>query len=201
MKVVVAAVRPTPILWWRASGLASPTEVPASTLPASWDGARSRQDRFEKCGFTALERAHQRNAPWTISLGTSDVLSHCRLLVWSSAHDWVGDCDAPPVPTIWQAGKSRCGDEHMPTGPAHATRRSELSTTAANGCAATALPSPESTAYRPGRSSRLSNPAAMLTPTWPCKLSGCSAIEFAEPPTSTLPPTPTPSVALPCAPT
>src|SRR5580693_10541314 len=34
MKVVVAAVRPTPILWWRASGLESPTEVPASTLPA-----------------------------------------------------------------------------------------------------------------------------------------------------------------------
>src|ERR1043165_9124731 len=34
MKVVVAAERPTPILWWRASGLASATEVPASTLPA-----------------------------------------------------------------------------------------------------------------------------------------------------------------------
>src|SRR5437764_14167898 len=34
MKVVVAAEMPTPILWWRASGLASPTEVPASTLPA-----------------------------------------------------------------------------------------------------------------------------------------------------------------------
>src|SRR5476649_159445 len=34
MKVVVAAVRATPILWRRASGLESPTEVPASTLPA-----------------------------------------------------------------------------------------------------------------------------------------------------------------------
>src|SRR5207237_10654983 len=34
MKLVVAAVRPTLILWWRASGLASPKEVPASTLPA-----------------------------------------------------------------------------------------------------------------------------------------------------------------------
>src|SRR5580692_6153764 len=34
MKLVVAAVTPTPILWWRASGLESPTEVPASTLPA-----------------------------------------------------------------------------------------------------------------------------------------------------------------------
>src|ERR1700687_5210920 len=34
MKVVVAALSPTPILWRRASGLASPTEVPASTLAA-----------------------------------------------------------------------------------------------------------------------------------------------------------------------
>ncbi len=40
--------------------------------------ARARQYGFKKCGFTALERAHQRNAPWTT--GTSDVLSHCRLL-------------------------------------------------------------------------------------------------------------------------
>src|SRR6476469_10483139 len=34
MKLVVAALKPTPILWLRASGLESPTEVPASTLPA-----------------------------------------------------------------------------------------------------------------------------------------------------------------------
>src|ERR1700730_1140426 len=34
MKLVVAAARLTPILCWRASGLESPTEVPASTLPA-----------------------------------------------------------------------------------------------------------------------------------------------------------------------
>src|SRR5436305_9727478 len=34
MKVVVAAVSPTPILWRRASGVESPTELPASTLPA-----------------------------------------------------------------------------------------------------------------------------------------------------------------------
>jgi hypothetical protein len=38
------------------------------------DRARSREDGFEKSGFTALERAHQRDAPWTS--GTSDVLSH-----------------------------------------------------------------------------------------------------------------------------
>jgi hypothetical protein len=33
-------------------------------------------------------------------------LSHCRLLGWSSALDWVGGQDAPPPPTIWQAGKT-----------------------------------------------------------------------------------------------
>jgi len=54
--------------------------------------------------------------------------------------------------------------------------------------------------YLPGRSSRLSSPAATLRPTWPCTLSGCSAIELLEPPTSKLPPTPTPTDALPWAP-
>src|ERR1700674_1430208 len=52
------------------------------------DGAGARQYRFKKCGFTALEWAHQCNAPGTA--GTSDVLSHRRLLIWSSALDWVG---------------------------------------------------------------------------------------------------------------
>jgi hypothetical protein len=52
------------------------------------DGAGARQYRFKKCGFTALEWAHQCDAPWTA--GTSDVLSHRRLLIWSSALDWVG---------------------------------------------------------------------------------------------------------------
>src|SRR5260370_7940646 len=88
MKLVVAAVRPTPILWWRASGLASPTEVPASTLPARgiapvraiiasrsvvlplWNGPTSAMHR-----------------------GPRGLLTSCpirRLLIWSSALDWVG---------------------------------------------------------------------------------------------------------------
>src|SRR3954464_5109425 len=66
------------------------------------DGASSRQDRFEKCGFTALERAHQRNAPWTS--GTSDVLSHSPP-PWCGARPMIGsaNADALPVPEIWQA--------------------------------------------------------------------------------------------------
>src|SRR4051812_12705770 len=72
------------------------------------DGACSRQYRFEKCGFTALEWAHQRNAPWTS--GTSDVLSHSPPpSILKSAHDRVGGSNAPPVPGFWQAGKCRCG--------------------------------------------------------------------------------------------
>src|SRR3954462_3472558 len=71
------------------------------------DGARARQDRFEKGGFTALERAHQRDAPWTS--GTSDVLSHMPPpSMLKSARDWVGSSNAPPVPRFWQAGKCHC---------------------------------------------------------------------------------------------
>src|SRR5207302_1792667 len=60
------------------------------------DCTGARQDRFKKCGFTALEWAHQRDAPWTA--GTSDVLSHSPpSLIWSSALDWVGaQCSARP---------------------------------------------------------------------------------------------------------
>ncbi|MGY3347542.1 hypothetical protein ACVWYK_006311 [Bradyrhizobium sp. USDA 4470] len=66
------------------------------------DCARTRQDRFEKCGFTCLERAHQRNAPWTS--GTSDVLSHSPP-PWCGARPMIGSAsaDALPLPEIWQA--------------------------------------------------------------------------------------------------
>jgi hypothetical protein len=64
------------------------------------NGAGARQYRFEKCGFTALERAHQCDAPGTA--GTSGVLSHRRLLIWSSARDWVG---SPIVSGVLRLGK------------------------------------------------------------------------------------------------
>jgi hypothetical protein len=57
------------------------------------------QYRFEKCGFSALERAHQRNASckvlWTA--GTYQVMSHFAASYWSSARDWVGDGIVCPV--------------------------------------------------------------------------------------------------------
>ena len=72
------------------------------------DCARARQYCFEKSGFTALERAHQCDAPWTA--GTSDVLSHSPPPV-SGARPLIGSAsiNALPAPGIWQAGKCRCG--------------------------------------------------------------------------------------------
>ena len=67
------------------------------------DGAGARQYCFKKCGFTALERAHQCNAPGTA--GTSGVLSHRRLLIWSSARDWVGSANAPSSPNFGKREK------------------------------------------------------------------------------------------------
>src|SRR5216684_8446310 len=110
MKLVVAAVRPTPILWWRASGLESPTEVPASTLPARgiapvraiiasrsvvlplWNGPTSAMHR-----------------------GPRGLLTSCPIaasFIWSSALDWVGRFDAPPTSGIWQAGKTSLKKMH-----------------------------------------------------------------------------------------
>jgi hypothetical protein len=72
------------------------------------DCARSRQYCFEKSGFTALERAHQRDAPWTS--GTSDVLSHfAASFIWSSARDWVGKGQCSARPKDLASAKRRCG--------------------------------------------------------------------------------------------
>jgi len=48
---------------------------------------RARQYRFKKSGFTALERAHQRDAPWTA--GTSDVFVPFAASS-SGARPWIG---------------------------------------------------------------------------------------------------------------
>src|SRR6202022_746494 len=88
MKLVVAAVRPTPILWWRASGLESPTEVPASTLPARGTApvraniaSRSVVLPLWKGPTSAMHR------------GPRGLLTSCPIaasFIWSSALDWVG---------------------------------------------------------------------------------------------------------------
>src|ERR1700749_1692001 len=111
------------------------------------DGAGARHYRFQQSGFTALERAHQRNAPWTA--GTSDVMSHCRLLC--GARPMIGSATvyALPPSEIWQGKKSlRRIDQRIvpPSDGGTSIYRNQ----------------------RPGRSSRLSSPAATLKPTWPC---------------------------------
>src|SRR3954463_2846265 len=93
MKLVVAAECRTPFLWRRASALESPTVVPASTLPAlgmapvrANIASRSVVLPLWKGPTSAMHR------------GPRGLLTFCpirRLLVWSSAHDWVGSqCSA-----------------------------------------------------------------------------------------------------------
>src|ERR1700730_3054722 len=180
MNWVVAAVRPTPILCWRASGLASPNDVPASTLPARGIApvraniaSRSVVLPLWKGPTSAMHR------------GPRGLLTSCpirRLLVWSSALDWVG--------------KRRCSSSRHDL----ASGKTSLRCIVAFLSCCRSLRGEREENYRPGRSSRLSSPAATLSPTWPCRLSGCKEIELPEPPPRTFPPPPTPTDALPCAP-
>src|ERR1700724_683296 len=103
MKLVVAAVRPTPVLWRRASGVESPAGGPASTLPARGIApvraniaSRSVLLPLWKGPTSAMHR------------GPRGLLTSCPIaasFIWSSALDWVGHWDAPPTSTIWQEGK------------------------------------------------------------------------------------------------
>src|SRR3954464_10906782 len=104
MKVVVAAVNPTLILCWRASGLASPVEVPASTLPAlgiapvrARMASRSVVLPLWKGPTSAMHRGPR---------GLLASCPICRLLLWSSARDWVGGLDGLRGFATWQAGKT-----------------------------------------------------------------------------------------------
>src|ERR1700736_4362123 len=103
MKLVVAAVRPTPILWRRALGLASPTEVPAATLPARWIApvraniaSRSVVLPLWKGPTSAMHRG-----PWGLltSCPIAASLVGARPLIGSAG-------DAPPPVPFWQAGKT-----------------------------------------------------------------------------------------------
>src|SRR5438552_13946052 len=87
MKLVVAAVRPTLILWWRASGLASPKEVPASTLPArgiapvrAKIASRSVVLPLWNGPTSAMHRGPRRSEEHTSELQSPDHLV-CRLLL------------------------------------------------------------------------------------------------------------------------
>src|SRR5664279_2683370 len=117
MKVVVAAVKLTPILWWRASGLESPVEVPASTLPARgmapvranmasrsvvlplWNGPTSAMHRGpDSLGFGGLLTS----CPIAASLvgarpliGSAAGWSARRAILASGKNVGVGGCSAP----------------------------------------------------------------------------------------------------------
>src|SRR6478672_1414228 len=119
MKLVVAALKPTPILWLRASGLESPTEVPASTLPTrgmalvrASIASRSVVLPLWKGPASAMHR------------GPRGLLTSCpirRLIFWSSALDWVGNRRCSAHGGVFASGKKgenvaavRCGGTCVP---------------------------------------------------------------------------------------
>src|ERR1700690_1866729 len=111
MKLVVAAVRPTPILWWRASGLESPTEVPASTLPA-----RGIAPLRANIASRSVVLPLWKGPTSAMHRGPRGLLTSCPIaasFVWSSALDWVGRRNAPPPVAIWQAGKTSLNDNAL----------------------------------------------------------------------------------------
>src|SRR5437764_15479585 len=108
MKLVVAAVRPTLILWWRAWGLGSPPEVPASTLPA-----RGIAPVRAKIASRSVVLPLWNGPTSAMHRGPRGLLTSCPIaasFIWSSALDWVGGLDALPASGIWQAGKNVAAD-------------------------------------------------------------------------------------------
>src|SRR5476651_2100777 len=104
MKVVVAAVRPVPILWRRASGLESPAEVPASTLPAR-GMAPVRANMASRSVVLPLW-----NGPTSaMHRGPRGLLTSCPIAAsLCGARPMIGSAmeDAPPHHRFWQAGKT-----------------------------------------------------------------------------------------------
>src|SRR3977135_3481833 len=107
MKVVVAALMQTPILCWRASGLESPTEVPASTLPARGIAPVRAIIAFRSVVFPVW------NGPTSaMHRGPRGLLTSCPIaasFIWSSALDWVGGWMLPPLSGFGKPEKQRCG--------------------------------------------------------------------------------------------
>src|ERR1700754_2930255 len=103
MKVVVAALKATPILWWRASGLASPTEVPASTLPA-FLMAPVRANMASRSVVLPLWKGPTS----AMHRGPRGLLTSCPIAASScGARPLIGSAtvDALPLSGIWQEGK------------------------------------------------------------------------------------------------
>src|SRR6266404_4273197 len=222
MELVVAAVRPTPILWWRASGLASPTEVPASTLPARgiapvraniasrsvvlplWNGPTSAMHRGPRGLLTSCPIAASSSGARPLIGSAGWMLSRHQGFGKPEKRRWCTVSEPQSVSEQQSAEYRHCeqrNDEAIQPSFLASGIFGEPGIGRAFARPVGSQRRKKSLDHRPGRSSRLSKPAATLRPTWPCTLSGCSAIEFAEPPTSTLPPSPTPTDALPCAPT
>src|ERR1700758_5059575 len=108
MKLVVAALRPTPILWRRASGLASPTELPASTLPA-----RGIAPVRARMASRSVVLPLWKGPTSAMHRGPRGLLTSCpiRRLLEFGARPLIGSANVYALPAfvVWQARKRRCG--------------------------------------------------------------------------------------------
>src|SRR5581483_8232476 len=118
MKLVVTAVKPTPILWCRASALASPTQVPASTLPAR-EIAPVRANIASKSVVLPLWKGPTS----AMHRGPRGLLTSCPIAASScGARPVIGSATvyALPPSSIWQGRKSlRCIDQGIVPPPCH----------------------------------------------------------------------------------
>src|ERR1700716_2068880 len=107
MKLVVAAVRPTPILWRRASGVESPTEVPASTLPA-----RGTVPVRANIASKSVVLPLWKGPTSAMHRGPRGLLTSCPIAASSSgARPLIGSAGQmlPRPPRFGKPEKSRCG--------------------------------------------------------------------------------------------
>src|ERR1700744_6556569 len=103
MKLVVTAVSATLILWRRASALESPTDVPASTLPAR-EVASVRASIASRSVVLPLWKGPTS----AMHRGPRGLLTSCPIAASScGARPLIGSAtvDALPLSGIWQEGK------------------------------------------------------------------------------------------------
>src|ERR1700730_12278019 len=153
MNLVVAADRPTPILWRRASALASPTDVPVSTLPA-----RGMAPVRASIASRSVVLPLWKGPTSAMHRGPRGLLTSCPIAASSSgARPLIGSAGANAHPTlaIWQDGKTslRCILAQRPCHRDASLATASLRTYGSRECA---NDGESLLRYLPGRSSRLS---------------------------------------------
>src|SRR5579863_3096206 len=126
MKLVVTDVSATLILWRRASALESPTQVPASTLPA-----REIAPVRANIASNSVVLPLWKGPTSAMHRGPRGLLTSCPIAASScGARPVIGSATlyAVPLSRFWQGGKSRCGASCPGRGTASFTMRRRAGT-------------------------------------------------------------------------